>query len=192
MSKLYIKKENIIKEPTVGNLKELLERGEYIICGDLKDKENLESLVLENVICKKDGQYLVFGISEDELEFYAELTPYGIENFYKNAKNTHNVIIQAHPFRNGVTLAPVDSIDGIEAYNMHPNHNQRNALSTKHAKNNDLLITGGSDFHHITHHALCLMRTKNKLKDSYDVAQAIKSKDVVFDSNGSIIIPYIY
>lgn len=52
MSKLYIKKENIIKEPTVGNLKELLERGEYIICGNLKDKENLESLVLEKVCMK--------------------------------------------------------------------------------------------------------------------------------------------
>lgn len=34
MSKLYVKKENIIKEPTIGNLKELLERGEYIICGE--------------------------------------------------------------------------------------------------------------------------------------------------------------
>lgn len=66
MSKLYIKKENIIKEPTAGNIKELLERGKYIICGDLKDKENLESLVLENVICKKDGQYLVFEISSSD------------------------------------------------------------------------------------------------------------------------------
>lgn len=66
MSKLYVKKENIIKEPTIGNLKELLERGKYIICGDLKDKKNLESLVLENVICKKDGQYLVFGISSSD------------------------------------------------------------------------------------------------------------------------------
>ena len=181
-------------ELCIGDLKENVRKylDDYYLA---KESANNDINIILGIEIRFDGSYndyLVFGISEDELEFYAELTPYGIENFYKNAKNTHNVIIQAHPFRNGVTLAPVDSIDGIEAYNMHPNHNQRNALSTKHAKNNDLLITGGSDFHHITHHALCLMRTKNKLKDSYDVAQAIKSKDVVFDSNGSIIIPYIY
>lgn len=71
MSKLYIKQENLIKEPTTSNLKELLERGEYIICGDLKDKNNLESLVLENVICLKDGQYVVFGISHsDKMEYF--------------------------------------------------------------------------------------------------------------------------
>lgn len=71
MSKLYIKQENLIKEPTASNLKELLERGEYIICGDLKDKNNLESLVLENVICLKDGQYVVFGISHsDKMEYF--------------------------------------------------------------------------------------------------------------------------
>ena len=71
MSKLYIKQENLIKEPTASNLKELLESGEYIICGDLKDKNNLESLVLENVICLKDGQYVVFGISHsDKMEYF--------------------------------------------------------------------------------------------------------------------------
>ena len=71
MSKLYIKQENLIKEPTASNLKELLERGEYIICGDLKDKNNLESRVLENVVCLKDGQYVVFGISHsDKMEYF--------------------------------------------------------------------------------------------------------------------------
>lgn len=71
MSKLYLKPENIIKEPTVETFKKLLSNGEYIICGDLKDKENLESLVLENVICMKDGQYMMFGISHsDKMEYF--------------------------------------------------------------------------------------------------------------------------
>ena len=71
MSKLYLKPENIIKEPTVETFKKLLSNGEYIICGDLKDKENLESLVLENVICMKDGQYIMFGISNsDKMEYF--------------------------------------------------------------------------------------------------------------------------
>jgi len=71
MSKLYVKPENIIKEPTVANLKKLLSDGEYIICADLKDKNNPESLVLENVICMKKGQYMMFGISQsDKMEYF--------------------------------------------------------------------------------------------------------------------------
>jgi predicted metal-dependent phosphoesterase TrpH len=180
-----------------------------LTAGDLKEniKRYLEDFYLAKESAKNDiniilgieirfdgsnNDYLVFGINEDELSFYAELTPYGIENFYKQAKNERNVIIQAHPFRKGVTLAPIETIDGIEAYNLHPNHNQRNALAMQHARKNALLVTGGRDFHHVTHHALCLMRTKNELKSSLDVATAIKSKDVIFDCSGNIIIPYIY
>lgn len=178
----------------IGNVKENIKKylEDYHLA---KESAKNEINIILGIEIRFDGSsndYLVFGIDEDELQFYAELTPYGIENFYRKAKNERNVIIQAHPFRNGVTRAPIDSIDGIEAYNLHPNHNQRNALATQHARKNNLLVTGGSDFHHITHHSLCLMRTKKELKTSFDVADAIKSKDVVFDSHGSIIIPYIY
>ena len=179
---------------TIGDIKENIKRylDDYYLAKESAKNEINVILGIEIRFDGSNNDYLVFGIDEDSLPFYAELTHYGIESFYKQAKNERNVIIQAHPFRNGVTRAPIDSIDGIEAYNLHPNHNQRNALATQHARNNNLLVTGGSDFHHITHHALCLMRTKNELKTSFDVAEAIKSRDVVFDANGSIIIPYIY
>ena len=179
---------------TIGNLKENIKKylDDYHLARQTAKNDINIILGIEIRFDSSNNDYLVFGIEEEELPFYAELTPYGIENFYKEAKNDLNVIIQAHPFRNGVTLAPVNSIDGIEAYNLHPNHNQRNALSVQHAKKNDLLVTGGSDFHHVSHHALCVMRTKNELKDSFDVADAIKSRDVIFDCSGSIIIPYIY
>ena len=178
----------------IGNLNENINKylSDYRLA---KECANGNINIILGIEIRFDGSnndYLVFGIEEDELPFYAELTPYGIENFYKQVKNDRNVIIQAHPFRDGVTRAPIDSIDGIEAYNLHPNHNQRNALATQHARKNNLLVTGGSDFHHVAHHALCLMRSKTELKNSFDVADAIKSKNVVFDCSGSIIIPYIY
>lgn len=181
-------------ELTVGDIRENVKRylEDYHLAKETaKDGINVV-LGIEIRFDGSNNDYLVFGIEESELQYYAELTPYGIENFYKQAKNDRNLIIQAHPFRNGVTLAPLDFIDGIEAYNLHPNHNQRNARAVQYAKRNDLLVTGGSDFHHIGHHALCLMRTKKELKTSFDVAAAIKTRDVVFDCSGSIIIPYIY
>lgn len=71
MSKLYVRKEKIIKEPTIEELKKLLCRGEYIICADLKDKNDLNSMVLENVICKKGDMYITYGVSQsDKMEYF--------------------------------------------------------------------------------------------------------------------------
>jgi hypothetical protein len=62
----------------------------------------------------------------------------------------------------------------------------------RYAKQNGLLVSGGSDFHYRGHEALCLLRSKEELRTSYDVADALRSKDVIFDCSGHIIIPYIY
>lgn len=138
------------------------------------------------------NDYLIYGVCEDDISSFIELIPYGIENFYKEAKNDRNVIIQAHPFRKNIVRAPIGSIDGIESFNMHPNHNGRVAVAARYARDNDLLVTAGTDFHHENHAAMCLMRSPTEMKDSYDVAEAIKSKNVVFDCSGHVIIPYLY
>ena len=141
---------------------------------------------------ENDNDYLVYGVDESDVKEFIKLLPYGLENFYKQVKNDKNIIIQAHPFRKNMILAPLDSIDGIESMNMHPNQHAKPSIAFKYAKEHNLLVTGGSDFHHKGHHALCLMRTKKEMKTSFDVADAIKSRDVVFDCSGHIIIPYIY
>ena len=141
---------------------------------------------------ENSNDYLIYGVSDEDIRYFTELIPYGIENFYRKVKNDNNIIIQAHPFRNNITLAPRDSIDGIESLNIHPKHNARIGICTKYARDNNFLVTGGTDFHHPGHQALCLMRTQTEMKSSYDVASAIKSKNVLFDCSGHIIIPYIY
>ena len=141
---------------------------------------------------ENNNDYLIYGVEECDVKEFIKLIPYGISNFYKQVKNDKNIIIQAHPFRKHMTLAPLDSIDGIESMNMHPDHHAKPSIAFKYAKENGLLVTGGSDFHNKGYHALCLMRTETKMKSSFDIANAIKSRDVVFDCSGHIIIPYIY
>lgn len=155
------------------------------------DKLNV-ILGVEIRFTENDNDYLVYGVEERDVKEFIKLLPYGIEKFYKEVKNDKNVIIQAHPFRKNMILAPLDSIDGIESINMHPNQHAKPSIAFKYAKENDLLVSGGSDFHHKGHHALCLMRTENQMKDSFDVANAIKSREAIFDCSGHIIIPYIY
>ena len=141
---------------------------------------------------ENSNDYLVYGVCEDDIPYFIELIPYGIENFYKKAKTDRNVIIQAHPFRKNIVLAPEDSIDGIESFNLHPGHNSRVGVGARYAKLCGKLVTAGTDFHHAGHQAICLMRTEKEMKDSYDVAEAIKSRKVIFDASGHIIIPYLY
>ena len=138
------------------------------------------------------NDYLVYGVCPDDIEKMASLVMTDISTFYKEFKNSKNVILQAHPFRKNMEPTPIGSVDGIETFNSHPAHNASISIACRFAKEHDFLVSGGSDYHEEGRHATCLMRTSHVLRDSYDVAEAIKSKDVVFDLSGHIVIPYLY
>lgn len=136
------------------------------------------------------NDYLVFGICEDDLYEMYEYLDKGIEVFYKEFKNDKNVILQAHPFRDGMKRAPKESLDGIETFNMHPGHNSRVAVASAYAAENDMLVTCGTDYHHPGHEGLAAVRTKMPLTDSYELAAAIKSRDYMFEIGKSLVLPY--
>jgi predicted metal-dependent phosphoesterase TrpH len=147
-------------------------------------------LAVEICFYENRNDYLVYGVEENEIDKMIKLVPHGIERFYKEIKNDRNVILQAHPFRKGMVLAPLGSIDGIESFNLHSSHNSKIGMAARYARENGLLVTGGSDFHHKEHEAVIFARSKEKLCNSFDVAKLIKSKDYLFDISGSIIFPY--
>lgn len=139
-----------------------------------------------------NNDYLVFGVCPDDIARLVSYVPSDIRTFYEEFKNERNVIIHAHPFRDKMEPVPLGYVDGIEAFNLHAAHNSRVGIAARFARENDLLVTGGSDFHDPDKQNMCLMRTKQRLRDSYDVAAAIKSRDVIFDSFGTLMIPYQY
>ncbi len=138
------------------------------------------------------NDYLVYGICPDDIEKMASLVSTDIYTFYKEFKNKKNIILHAHPFRKDMEPTPLGYVDGIETFNSHPGQNSQIAIACRFARDNNLTVSGGSDFHSEGRHAVCLTRTKHKLRDSYDVAEAILSKDIVFDLSGHIVIPYLY
>ena len=123
------------------------------------------------------NDYLIFGISLEDLIDIYKMLPYGIDAFYREWKNEKNIIIQAHPFRDGMQYVKPESLGGIEVFNMHPNHNSRIALAAKYAKKNNMIATCGSDFHHFGQECLCGILTKEPLKSSYDVCDVLKKQD---------------
>ena len=141
---------------------------------------------------ENNNDYLVYGISPEDILTMAKLVPDGIENFYRVFKNDKNVILQAHPFRAGAVRAPLGSVDGVEAYNLHPGHNSSVGRAALYAREHDLIVSGGTDFHHPGHEAMCLMRTEMPIRDSFDVAEVLKARAAIFDAQGSLILPYAY
>lgn len=133
---------------------------------------------------ENNNDYLIYGIEERELYEINPLLSEGIDAFYKKFKNERNIILQAHPFRDGMFMTNPKSLDGIEVFNMHPNHNSRIALAARYARENNLLISAGTDFHEPDREGICAVLSKTEICDSYDVVNLIKSQDFVVDISG--------
>jgi predicted metal-dependent phosphoesterase TrpH len=149
-------------------------------------------LGIEVRFTENKNDYLVYGVEPDDVERFARYFDKGIEVFYRECKTKKNLILQAHPFRKEMVLAPLDSIDGIESINLHADHNGAIGLAAKYARDNRLIVSGGSDFHKPHHLATCLMRTRELPRDSFDVADMLRSRDYFFDISGSYLFPYEY
>lgn len=134
------------------------------------------------------NDYLVYGIDEDFFKRAAEYFALGIKRFLKDFKGGPAVIIQAHPFRDGMTREP--ETDGAEVLNVHPNHNSRNALALAYAKKHGMLAVTGSDFHHEGHQARGLILSKALPADSFELAGLLKTRDYLFLIENKVVKPY--
>ena len=144
-------------------------------------------LGIEVRLNENKNEYLIYGICPEDLtEIYNKLD-LSIDEFYRAVKNEKNVILQAHPFRNDMVLVNPESLDGAEAFNVHPNHNSRNGFAVKFTQENNLIATCGNDFHHMGQECLCATLTEEPIKDSYDLARILKSGAYVM-SVGDFII----
>lgn len=137
------------------------------------------------------NDYLIYGIDESDLYTMYDMMDVGIAEFYRQFKNDRNVILQAHPFRNDMSRAPVDAIDGIEVFNLHPGHNSRVAIASKYARENDYIATCGTDFHHPGHEGLSALLSKEAPRDSFELAALLKSRDYLFKLGETTALPYV-
>lgn len=136
------------------------------------------------------NDYLIYGMDTSEVKKAGELVKKGIDVFYREFKTERNVILQAHPFRDNMQPIRPQSVDGIEVFNMHPDQNSRVGLAARYASENNMLISGGTDFHIAGHEGCCMIRTKFKPKTSFDIAEVLKNGDFLFDIGGNIVVPY--
>ena len=162
----------------------------YKACEAAKNTSLTVALGVEIRFKNTVNDYLVYGVCPDDIEKMFSYVYKDIQTFYREFKNDRNVILQAHPFRKNMEPTPLGSVDGVETFNCHVGHNSAVPFACRLARENNLLVSGGSDFHERDRQAVCLTRSKYKIRDSYDVAELIKSKDFIFDIFGHIVLPY--
>ena len=123
---------------------------------------------------QNNNDYLLSGFELSQLEeMYSYMTG-TLENFAENFKTDDMFLLQAHPFRNGMELGFENYLDGVEVFNMHPNHNSRVALAERYARENGKIATAGTDYHHIGHDNLCATRAAH-LPETHSLPPAARS-----------------
>ncbi len=150
-------------------------------------------LAAEIRFTENENDYLIYGVTRKMMEEIYDLLPYGVENFRRVYKMPDSVFLQAHPFRNGMEEVDPALLDGIEVFNLHPNHNSRVGIASAYAKAQGFsVITAGSDFHHKNrkHEGVTAILTKELPENSFHLAEILKSNDYLFEAGGNnIIIP---
>lgn len=77
-----------------------------------------------------NNDYLVFGVTKEMmLENQEMFWCSGLRKFRPFADEQGLLVYQAHPFRDGMTVARPDLLDGIEVFNGHPGHDSRNPIA---------------------------------------------------------------
>lgn len=146
---------------------------------------------MEIRFAQNSNDYLLYGVTEEDLPALYQMVTEGkdIKEFYRAFHREGVLILQAHPFRNGMEEVDGAYLDGIEAFNMHPGHNSRVALAAARANREGCVLSGGTDFHHPGHQGACLMRTRTLMKTPADIVAALRSRDFLLDLGGSLILP---
>lgn len=140
---------------------------------------------------ENDNDYLIYGIDKKMLEEIYDLLPYGVEGFRKNYSIPESIFVQAHPFRNNMVQVSPSLLDGIEVFNMHPNHNSRVGIASVYARENNIpIITSGSDFHHPgkRHEGVSAIRTKYLPEDCFSLASLLRESDYLIEIGGSFLV----
>lgn len=86
------------------------------------------------------------------------------------------LLVQAHPYREICTPGDPEYLHGAEAANLHPLHNSKNSKALRFCKHNNLIGTGGSDFHFPLGIGGGILLPRAP-KDEADLVALIKSRD---------------
>lgn len=132
-------------------------------------------LGMELRFTENTNDYLVFGVTEEFLRAHPYLYQMRLWEFHKLAKENGMLVVQAHPFRSGMTVCWPDQLDGVEVFNGHMGHDSRNDIALLWAEKFGLIKTSGTDFHYADVPANSGIKTDVEITDMNLLVDILKS-----------------
>lgn len=161
------------------NLKDDIEWVDHFLMGYRSIRKLAASmhilLGMEIKFDENSNEYLVFGLSEEDLYHHPDMYAWRIREFRKHADKNGWLVIQAHPFRDYMTVISPSYIDGIEVFNGNHRHNSRNEIARHWGEINGLLTTAGSDYHQMEDAARGGLVTDKPIETVNELITAIRN-----------------
>lgn len=145
---------------------------------DLKKDANGKLNILLGAELRFDensNDYLLFGITKSFLLEHPEILSMNPEKFHQLAQENGILFIQAHPFRNGMTVIRPNFLDGVEVFNGHFGHDSRNDIAEMWAEKFGLIKTSGTDYHYTTSPANGGILTNEEITSMPQLVEILKS-----------------
>lgn len=125
----------------------------------------------------KKMEFLLYGISEEDFIESFPLYTYSQKELFEYCNQKDILMIQAHPFRDeqGHSLADVRYMHGIEAMNEHINFADHFEEAVRIAKEHNLIITGGCDYHYPQQAGMGGMILPDTIEDQFMLRDDLRS-----------------
>ena len=114
---------------------------------------------------------LIYGVDECFVEENPCLFDLSQEELYRIVKNVGGIVVQAHPFRGKKNLLDPRFLDGVEI-NCHPLYGKSDFSDMlTFAKENNLILTCGGDYHADTYRPKCGVYLPDHLKNNVEIGR---------------------
>ncbi len=130
------------------------------------------------------NDYLIYGITEEFLRENPDLHKMSLRSFAPLARENGFLVVQAHPFRNGMVVVNPEYLDGMETFNGTPSYDGRNTIADAWAKRYDLIRTSGSDFHNPDQFGTGGILTSAAIRTGEELVAVLKSGDYTLHCEG--------
>ena len=141
-----------------------------------------------------DNEYLLYGIDEAFLYDTYDTIHGTLREFSEKYRDPEKrLIIQAHPRRSGNVPADPKYLDGMEIFNMHPDHNSRVSLASAYAgEHNISILTAATDLHDPDFEGVAAILAKIQPKTNEQLLALLRSQDYLLEVGGRVVLPHLY
>ncbi len=127
---------------------------------------------IEVTMEKHSGAHLlIYGVDESFVEKYPTMYDDTQESLYHSVKEHGGILVQAHPYRQNINkMLDPQFLDGVEL-SCHPLYDGTHIDElTSFAKQHDLFLTCGGDYHADTHRPHCGVYIPGEIENSKQLA----------------------